>query len=154
MEHRSYLKAPPAGPKPRKPLRARKPMSRGTTPMRQRKPKRARHVAECAAVPKFPYVRSPQILEACRQLACQHCGARDGTVVAAHSNQGKHGKGKGVKASDVYVAALCYGCHAELDQGKDLTEAERVEMWDFAHRKTVAALLFFDLWPVGIEVPA
>jgi hypothetical protein len=154
MEHRSYFKAPPAGPKPRKPLRARKPMTRGTTPMRQRRPKRARAVAEFAAVPKFPYVRSPQILEACRQLVCQHCGRDDGTVVAAHSNQGKHGKGKGIKASDVYVAALCHLCHADLDQGSAMTEAERVAMWDFAHRKTVAALLFLDLWPVGIGAPA
>lgn len=69
----------------------------------------------CVPLPKFDYVRSPALLKACRELACQHCGKEDGTVVAAHSNQGKHGKGRSVKASDVYVAALCFNCHTVLD---------------------------------------
>jgi hypothetical protein len=55
---------------------------------------------------KFRYVRSKKLLEACREIPCQLCGAQDGTVVAAHSNQAKHGKGRGIKASDEFVAAL------------------------------------------------
>ena len=35
----------------------------------------------------------------------------DPTVVAAHSDQGEDGKGKGIKADDSMVAAACYDCH-------------------------------------------
>jgi hypothetical protein len=65
---------------------------------------------------------------------------QDGTVVAAHSNQLRDGKGRGIKANDYRVAALCYRCHMELDQGKDLSKLERVEMWEEAHRKTIGLL--------------
>jgi hypothetical protein len=61
-------------------------------------------------------------------------------VVAAHSNQLRDGKGRGIKAHDYRIAALCFGCHSELDQGKTLTKAERVEMWEEAHRKTIGWL--------------
>ena len=43
-------------------------------------------------VPKQAYVRSKALLEACREIPCQHCHRDDGTVVAAHSNQARHGK--------------------------------------------------------------
>lgn len=84
--------------------------------------------------------RNDKLLKACRELACQHCGARDGTVVAAHSNQLRDGKGRGIKAHDYRVAALCYRCHMELDQGASMSKAERVEMWEEAHRKTIGQL--------------
>jgi hypothetical protein len=60
--------------------------------------------------------------------------------VAAHSNQLRDGKGRGIKASDYRVAALCYPCHMELDQGKDMSKAERVDFWEEAHRKTIGWL--------------
>jgi hypothetical protein len=60
--------------------------------------------------------------------------------VAAHSNQLRDGKGRGIKANDYRIAALCYKCHMELDQGKDLSKLERVEMWEEAHRKTIGLL--------------
>ena len=60
--------------------------------------------------------------------------------MAAHSNQLRDGKGRGIKANDYRVAALCYRCHMELDQGKDLSKLERVEMWEEAHRKTIGLL--------------
>jgi hypothetical protein len=68
------------------------------------------------------------------------CGIQDGTVVAAHSNQLRDGKGRGIKAYDYRIAAMCYRCHFILDQGKDLSKTERVEMWDEAHRKTIGWL--------------
>ena len=105
------------------------------------------------AVTKFTYVRSKPLLKACRALACQHCGADDGTVCAAHSNQAQHGKGKSIKASDVYVAALCFRCHSNLDQGAHLSRDERVELWTAAHRKTVRLLLARGLWPMAVPVP-
>jgi len=84
--------------------------------------------------------RNRKLLDACHELPCQHCGISDGTVVAAHSNQLRDGKGRGLKAHDYRVASLCYKCHMELDQGKDLSKQERVELWDEAHRKTIGQL--------------
>lgn len=84
--------------------------------------------------------RNKYLLELVRQSPCQNCGNQDGTVVAAHSNQLRDGKGRGMKAHDYRIAALCYSCHMELDQGKSLDKAERVELWDEAHRKTIAWL--------------
>ena len=79
-------------------------------------------------------------MELVRQSPCQNCGNQGGTVVAAHSNQLRDGKGRGIKAHDYRIAALCYSCHMELDQGKSLDKAERVEIWEEAHRKTIAWL--------------
>ena len=84
--------------------------------------------------------RNKRLLETVRNFPCQHCGKQDGTVVAAHSNQLRDGKGKGIKTSDYRVASLCFMCHAELDQGKNLSKAERLEMWEEAHRKTIGLL--------------
>jgi hypothetical protein len=84
--------------------------------------------------------RNKKLLEIARNFPCQHCGIDDNTVVAAHSNQLRDGKGKGIKASDFRIASLCFTCHMNLDQGKDLSKAERVEMWEEAHRKTIGLL--------------
>lgn len=75
-----------------------------------------------------------------RESPCQECGRKDGTIVAAHSNQLRDGKGRGIKAHDYRVAALCYSCHMEIDQGKSLSKAERIEIWEEAHRKTISWL--------------
>lgn len=84
--------------------------------------------------------RNKNLLEACRYLSCQHCGRDDGTVVAAHSNQLRDGKGRGIKASDYRVASLCFACHTELDQGKNMSKQERIDMWEDAHRSTIGQL--------------
>jgi hypothetical protein len=84
--------------------------------------------------------RNKKLLEVVRKSPCQHCGTQDGTVVAAHSNQLRDGKGRGIKAYDYRIAALCYGCHMELDQGAKMSKQERVEMWEEAHRKTIGWL--------------
>ena len=81
--------------------------------------------------------RNKKLLEAARELPCQHCGVQDGTVVAAHSNQLRDGKGRGIKAHDFRIAALCYRCHADLDQGSKMSKDERKEVWEEAHRKTL-----------------
>jgi hypothetical protein len=103
-------------------------------------------------VPKFQYVRSKKLLEACREIPCQHCGSEHG-VVAAHSNWAEHGKGRSIKASDVYVASLCFRCHSELDSGKNWSREERKAIWTSAHRRTVGILCAIGLWPEGIPVP-
>ncbi len=89
--------------------------------------------------PKTKYLRDKKRLEACRSLPCQHCGAEDGTVVAAHSNESIHGKGRGIKASDEFVAALCFTCHANIDQGR-MSKEDRTQIWHNAHVKTIEIL--------------
>lgn len=84
--------------------------------------------------------RNKKLLELARQLPCQHCGIEDGTVVAAHSNQLRDGKGKGIKAHDYRIASLCFKCHYEIDQGSNLSKADRLDLWEEAHRKTIALL--------------
>ena len=84
--------------------------------------------------------RNQKLLEIVRKSPCQHCGNQDSTVVAAHSNQLRDGKGRGIKAHDFRIAALCYQCHMELDQGNKLSKQERIEIWDEAHRKTIGWL--------------
>ena len=97
-------------------------------------------------IPKFNYFRSKKHLKNVSSIPCQHCGL-DGYTQAAHSNQLIHGKGRGIKASDEYTAALCLKCHYELDQGNILSKEERVEMWDNAHKKTVTELKRLGMWP-------
>jgi hypothetical protein len=93
--------------------------------------------------------RNRKLLDAARELPCQHCGVSDGTVVAAHSNQLRDGKGRGLKAHDYRIASLCFTCHAELDQGSKMTKQERIEMWEEAHRKTIG--LFFENGVISLQ---
>ena len=88
--------------------------------------------------PKHQYVRDKALLKRVALLNCQHCGS--GTMVqAAHTNWGG-GKGRGIKADDNLVAALCQTCHWEVDQGTKLSKQERQTMWQAAHEKTIKAL--------------
>lgn len=72
-------------------------------------------------------LRVPKLLALARDQACVNCGAEDGTVVSAHSNWHSHGKGKSIKAHDIFVAHLCFRCHAWLDQGSGL---DPTDVWD------------------------
>ena len=84
--------------------------------------------------------RNKKLLEIVREAPCMNCGTQDGTVVAAHSNWLRDGKGKGIKAHDYRIAALCFRCHSELDQGKEMTKQERQDFWEQAHRETIGWL--------------
>jgi hypothetical protein len=82
------------------------------------------------ARPKFAYVRSEPYRRYVASQACFACGI-EGFSQAAHPNQAKYGKGRGIKASDSYCFPLCgphglsAGCHFELDVALDMTKAER-----------------------------
>ncbi len=104
------------------------------------------------AAPKQVYVRSPALLAAIRSLPCMHSGVV-GRTQAAHSNWAEHGKGHGIKASDEFTAALSVEAHAELDQGKKWTEAERRTIWRAAWVKTVCELVKRGLWPSDVAIP-
>ena len=100
---------------------------------------------------KHQYVRSQKLLKLVAGLACQSCGI-DNEVQAAHSNWTEWGgKGKSLKSSDEYSAALCLKCHYEIDQGAHLSKDERKEMWLKAHKATVDAL--GDKWPPEVPIP-
>lgn len=119
---------------------------------------RARPVAvsSCEArmsvpVPKFAYVRDTRLQAMCRAMSCRRCGSTVG-VTWAHSNQGGHGKGKAIKASDVFVAAMCQACHEWLDQGPAPQEVKEAA-WEAAHRLTKLHALANGLWPADIPCP-
>ena len=100
---------------------------------------------------KHNYVRSKKLLKLVAGLDCQACGS--GIMVqAAHTNWGG-GKGRGVKADDNLVAALCLKCHYEIDQGRELSKEERQNKWQQAHTATVAKLFNQGLWPVDVPIP-
>lgn len=61
-------------------------------------------------------------------------------MVAAHSNQLRHGKGKSLKAHDWAIAALCFQCHMEIDQGSKYDKQTRFALWDSAFEKTLNLL--------------
>lgn len=89
---------------------------------------------------KFRYVRSEKLMKLYRTIPCQNCGRSNGTVCGAHSNQAKHGHGRGIKASDEFCASLCSECHYELDQGMMMSREHKVELWERAHKRTKTML--------------
>ena len=98
--------------------------------------------------PKHQYIRSPKLLRLVASLRCQNCESEDG-VQAAHSNWGG-GKGRGIKADDNQIAALCQRCHHDVDQGHKLTKAQRQEIWNRAHVRTLHILQLTGQWPKEI----
>lgn len=82
--------------------------------------------------------RNKKLMERIRELACSNCGAEDGTVCGAHSNEGK---GMGIKASDATLMALCFHCHHAYDQGKEMSREERREFAYRARALTAQALI-------------
>jgi len=84
--------------------------------------------------------RNARILALAKESPCQCCGNDDGTIVSAHSNQQRDGKGTGIKAHDYRVAYLCMRCHSYVDSDPKATREERVNLWEEAHRKTIGWL--------------
>ena len=67
-------------------------------------------------------IRSKKLLEAAKDQACINCGAKDGTVVAAHYTglrSHRFGKGTGHKPHDLCIADLCHRCHYRFDVASD-----------------------------------
>ena len=85
--------------------------------------------------------RNDKLLKLARHSPCQICEIQDDTIVAAHSNQLRDGKGRGLKSSDAAIAFLCYKCHNEIDQGSNLSKQQRFYLWDEAHIKSIRWLI-------------
>lgn len=79
-------------------------------------------------------MRDAKRLAAIRKLPCIKCGASPSQ--AAHSNSSKHGKGRGIKASDVFTVPLCAICHSAFDQFKLGTRVESEAMFEQWLEKT------------------
>jgi hypothetical protein len=78
-----------------------------------------------------PRLEIPALIRAVRELPCTLrvegvCIDRD--VIAAHSNNEKHGKGKGLKSHDCFVAAACPPCHDWIDRNR------HEERWEIMER--------------------
>lgn len=84
--------------------------------------------------------RSKKLLKLAEGKPCVMCHSTHG-VVAAHSNLQEHGKGMGHKAHDGMIAWLCFSCHSEVDQGKNMSKAEKREFMLTAITKT-----YMELW--------
>jgi len=93
--------------------------------------------------------RNRALLDTARDQPCMSCGAQDGTIVAAHSNWHRHGKGMSIKSHDCFIAFLCVRCHHEVDQGSKLTKVERQQLWQDAHEKTLLHL--FQTGKLGVK---
>jgi hypothetical protein len=111
----------------------RSPLKRSTKPIQRKTPIKTTRKAR----PKIDGIDYPGL---CRGQRCylmlDHVVFHDvATVVPAHSNQYQHGKGFGLKASDVYTVPACHACHYELDQGKDMTREAKAEAWNRAYEK-------------------
>lgn len=75
-------------------------------------------------------MRSPKRLNEIRKLPCVRCGNPNSQ--AAHSNSYKHGKGRGIKASDTFTVPLCHECHSAFDRFElgNREESEKLfEQW-------------------------
>ena len=80
--------------------------------------------------------RSEKWLRAVASLPCVLC-KREGESQAAHVNMGK---GMGIKTHDVWTASLCQACHSRIDQGKDMSRADRRALLDSAVMLTLVEL--------------
>ncbi|HEM7379628.1 TPA: DUF968 domain-containing protein [Acinetobacter nosocomialis] len=79
-------------------------------------------------------MRDAKRLAAIRRLPCVRCGYPHSQ--AAHSNSGKHGKGKGIKASDAFTVPLCHKCHFLFDTYQLGTRQESETMFERWLEKT------------------
>lgn len=98
--------------------------------------------------------RNQRLLDAARGQECQirlpHiCTNNPETVVAAHSNQLKHGKGGGLKAHDCFIAWACYDCHMELDQGNKFLYHEKCDYWQAGYERTMLQMFLLGILKVA-----
>ena len=73
-------------------------------------------------------MRDAKRLAEIRKLPCVRCGNPNSQ--AAHSNSAKHGKGRGIKSSDLFVIPLCATCHAAFDRFELGSRAESEAMFE------------------------
>lgn len=89
--------------------------------------------------PKTGRYRNAAILDHARNIEeCTFCRVHPapGSIVAAHSNQGIHGKAGGRKADDCFIAYLCPTCHGAVDHDREW-EQVALYIWNAAHQRSI-----------------
>lgn len=88
--------------------------------------------------------RNQKILDAAEGEQCTMnspwCIGDPNSVCAAHSNMQLHGKGRGIKAHDLFVAFCCIGCHRYYDES-DAPRAEKEDLFFRANARTLIRLI-------------
>ena len=84
--------------------------------------------------------RNSKLLKLADGAPCMMCSMQNGTIVAAHSNQLRDGKGTGIKSHDYRIAFLCHQCHHMIDNDKKMSKEERINAFEHAHRATIGWL--------------
>ena len=89
------------------------------------------------AFPKTEHLRLPKLLALARESTCmlaylKHKHDHD-AVIAAHSDSSRHGKGRGIKSHDCFVAYICQYCHNKIPEMK---RENREEIFSSAMRST------------------
>lgn len=85
-------------------------------------------------------VRVLPILRNSAQYAphCMACGKKnDGTLVLAHSNELRLGRGSHFKTPDYFGAIVCYECHTDIDSNRKMSREERRDIQRKAHSNTL-----------------
>ncbi|MDN5542514.1 MAG: hypothetical protein L0G58_09410 [Acinetobacter sp.] len=73
-------------------------------------------------------MRDHKRLVAVRLLPCIRCGNPNSQ--ADHSNSAKHGKGRGIKSSDLFTVPICVGYHQKFYRFELGTQAKIEAMFD------------------------
>jgi len=88
--------------------------------------------------------RNQAIIDAAKGEPCTMysplCNGDPATVVACHSDELVHGKGRGIKAHDLFVFFGCSGCH-QWYGSSDVPRHEKREAFHYAHARTINRLI-------------
>lgn len=138
--------------KQKTPLKRGAPMMRATPMPPPRATMKARKKGK--KPPKTIY-RNQELLdlaagEECLLRVPTYCQGGTETTVACHSNQGRDGKGKGIKAHDWAIAFGCAGCHFFIDQSTAPREA-KLSYFIPGLRLTRLRIMALGKWPEEAE---
>jgi hypothetical protein len=94
------------------------------------------------AYPKDNDNRNQAVLDLARSKECllnvpNVCNNDTLTTVAAHSNQLRHGKGRGRKAGDQWTVWACARCHSWLDGSYSADRQDKQEAFAAGHAKQI-----------------
>jgi len=88
--------------------------------------------------------RNQKILDAAEGERCTmgspYCNDDPRSVCACHSDEQVHGKGRGIKAHDIFVFFGCTGCHHWYGSSEVPREQKR-EYFHYAHARTLIRLI-------------
>ena len=98
----------------------------------------------CKSFIKFGRYMNVKILDSARGQVCTmhspDCNHNPETTVWCHSNKQRHGKGKGIKAHDIFGFYGCSGCHDWYDKS-GATREEKDAYFQFAFEKSLLRLV-------------